>query len=58
VNGFTINNTIEAWFTPQERSNYKSSIDAAKLLGLDTLSFYVGDTLLEISPLIAESLLA
>lgn len=58
VNGFTINNAIEAWFTPSERSNYKSSIDAAKLLGLDSLSFYVGDVMLDITPSIAEGLLA
>ena len=53
VNGFTINNSIEAWFTPSERSNYRSSIDAAKLLGLDSLSFYVGDVMLDIKPSIA-----
>ena len=58
VNGFTINNSIEAWFTPSERSNYKSSIDAAKLLGLDSLSFYVGDVMLDITPTVAEGLLA
>ena len=43
VNGFTVNNEIEAWFTADERSNYKSSIDAAKLLGVETLSFFVND---------------
>lgn len=58
VNGFTINNSIEAWFTPSERSNYRSSIDAAKLLGLDSLSFYVGDVMLDIKPSIAEGMLA
>ena len=58
VNGFTINNSIEAWFTPSERSNYRSSIDAAKLLGLDSLSFYVGDVMLDITPTVAEGLLA
>ena len=58
VNGFTVNNTIKAWFTPQERSNYKSSIDAAKLLGIETLSFYIGDTMLNISPTMAEQMLA
>ena len=58
VNGFTINNAIEAWFTPSERSNYRSSIDAAKLLGLDSLSFYVGDVMLDITPTVAEGLLA
>ena len=43
VNGFTVNNEIEAWFTADERSNYKSSIDAAKLLGVGTLSFFIND---------------
>lgn len=43
VNGFTVNNEIEAWFTADERSNYKSSIDAAKLLGVETLSFFIND---------------
>lgn len=58
VNGFTINNEIEAWFTVQERTNYKSSIDAAKLLGVETLSFYVGDVMFNISPAMAEQMLA
>jgi hypothetical protein len=42
VNGFTVNGTIEAWFTADERSNYKSSIDSAKLLGVQELSFFIG----------------
>ena len=58
VNSFLINNTIKAWFTPQERSNYKSSIDAAKLLNIDVLSFYVNDLMLNISPEEAEQMLA
>lgn len=58
VNSFTINNETEGWFTPDERSNYKSSIDAAKLLGVSTLSFYVGDMLLEVTPAQAEYMLA
>lgn len=58
VNGFTINGTVEAWFTPAERSNYKSSIDAAKLMGVEMLSFYVGDIKLDVAPAIAEGMLA
>lgn len=58
VNGFTINGMIEGWFNPSERTNYKSSIDAAKLLGLDKLSFYVGDVMLDIAPSMAEGLLS
>ena len=58
VNGFTVNNEIEGWFTPDERSNYKSSIDAAKLLGVETLSFYIGDIMLDVTPSEAEYMLA
>ena len=58
VNGFTLNGEAEGWFTPEERSNYKSSIDAAKLLGVETLSFFIGDILLEITPAQAEYMLA
>lgn len=58
VNGFTVNGTIEGWFTPEERSNYKSSIDSAKLLGVDNLSFFIGDNLLTLPTLAAEQMLA
>lgn len=49
---------FEGWFTPAERSNYRSSIDAAKLLGIDTLSFYVGSTELTVTTAMAEQMLA
>ena len=58
VNSFTVNGSIEGWFTPAERSNYKSSIDAAKLVGLETLSFFVGDLLVTLPTATAEQLLA
>ena len=58
VNSFTINGTIEGWFTPEQRSNYKSSIDAAKLLGVESLQFFIGDLLLNITPTQAELMLA
>lgn len=58
VNGFTINHTMVAWFSVQERLNYKQSIESAKLLGIDKLSFFVGDAMLEISPAMAEQMLA
>lgn len=58
VNSFLVNNSIKAWFTPQERSNYKSSIDAAKLLGMDILSFYIKNIMLNVSPIDAEQMLA
>lgn len=41
VNSFTVilgeDNTIEHWLTPDQRANYKNSVDAAKLVGLDEL---------------------
>ncbi len=63
VNGFIVHDTINdvtfnGWFTAEERSNYKSSIDAAKLLGLDKLAFYIGEVLLEVTPAQAEYMLA
>lgn len=59
VNSFTVNHMLSAWFTPSERSNYKSSIEAAKLLGLNSLSFFVGDMMLEINDIsLAELMLA
>jgi hypothetical protein len=58
VNGFTVNGTIDGWFTAEERSNYKSSIDAAKLVGIDKLTFFIGDMLMEIGVNDAEMMLA
>lgn len=58
VNSFIINDAISAWFTVQERLNYKQSVEAAKLLGLPALDFYVGDIMLNISPSDAELMLA
>lgn len=58
VNSFIVNGIIEAWLTPEERSNYKSSIDAAKLVGLESLSFYINDILLTTTPTQAELMLA
>lgn len=58
VNSFIVNGVMEAWLTPEERSNYKSSIDAAKLVGLESLSFYINDVLLTTTPAQAELMLA
>lgn len=63
VNAFNVHDTehdvtFEGWFTPDERSNYKSSIDAAKLLGVSALTFFIGDVLLEVTPTQAEYMLA
>lgn len=40
VNSFTIvlgDNSMSAWLTPNQRANYKNSVDAAKLVGLEEL---------------------
>ena len=58
INQFTVNNTLAGWFTPTERSNYKTSVDAAKLLGVNTLQFYLGNVLLDINTTDAETMLA
>lgn len=58
VNGFTINNTIKTWFTPTERSNYSTSVNSAKILGIDKLSFFVGNIALEVPTNKAEYMLA
>ena len=58
VDSFIINDTINAWFTVQERLNYKQSIEAAKLLNIEKLSFYVKDVKLEIAPIVGEQMLA
>lgn len=47
VNSFNIMSNEEfvtsSWLTPAERSNYRSSIDAAELIGLTELSLYIGE---------------
>lgn len=58
INAFIVNGVMEAWLTPEERSNYKSSIDAAKLVGLESLSFFINDVLLTTTPQQAELMLA
>jgi len=50
VNGFTVNGEIGGWLTPSERSNYRSSIEAAKKFSIQELSFYVGDFLMTVTP--------
>lgn len=58
VNNFKINDTLNAWFTVAERNNYCASTNAAKTVGLDTLSFFIGDIKLEIGTVMAEGMLA
>lgn len=58
VNSFSINNNINVWFTPAERSNYKNSIDSAKVLGIESLSLFIGDTTVTVPTEDAEKMLA
>jgi len=58
VNGFKINGQEAGWFTPEERSNYRSSIDAAKLLGVSALTFFIGNIEMTVTLEQAEIMLA
>ena len=57
VNGFEVNGNT-AWFTADERANYRASIESAKLLNVSSISFYIGDTLLTLPTEQVELLLA
>ena len=61
VNGFDVvngNDTITAWLTPAQRANYRSSIDAAELVGLTELSLYIGEMPITLSVATAKLMLA
>lgn len=58
VNQFTINQETKLWFTPEERANYKNSVDSAKILGVDKLSLFIENTLFEVYTKQAEDILA
>lgn len=61
VNSFNVitnDGEISYWFTPAERSNYRSSIDAAELIGLQELSFYIGEHALTLPTATAKLMLA
>lgn len=58
VNEFTINEELKSWFNPNERANYKNSIDSAKILGINNLQILVNGNLLQLSTEKAEQLLA
>lgn len=58
INDFTVNGETHAWFTPEQRSNYRNSVDAAKILGVENLNIFVGDNLLTIPTSVAEQALA
>lgn len=50
--------TVTDWLTPDKRSNYRNSIDAAKLVGLQNLSLYVGGMAVTLPTQTAELMLA
>ena len=50
--------TVTDWLTPEKRSNYRNSIDAANLVGLDSLSLYVGGMPVTLPTQTAELMLA
>lgn len=58
VDQFTINGVIPAWFNPTERTNYALSIQSAKNLGEDTLTFAVGNNVLQVPTDKAEMMLS
>lgn len=61
VNSFTIvlgDNSMTAWLTPNQRANYKNSVDAAKLVGLEELHPVFNGTQLTLSTETAEMALA
>lgn len=57
VNVFTVGG-IPTWLTVQERLNRQRSVDAAKLKGVERLSFFVDDTEMEVATAEAEKMLA
>ena len=62
VNGFDITHDgiviATSWLTPAERANYRSSIDAAELMDLAEVSFYVGNMPITLSVQNAKLMLA
>lgn len=58
VNQIIVNEDIKVWFTPEERANYKNSVESAKLLGVNEVSIFIGDTLFKVPVENAEKMLA
>lgn len=61
VNSFNVvynDNEFSMWLTPSERANYRTSIEAAELVGVDTLSLFVKDTLVTLPTATAKLMLA
>lgn len=58
VNNFKVNGIIDYWFTSSERADFRNSIDAAKLVGKENLSLFIGNLPIEVSTEQAERILA
>ena len=58
VNAFIVNDSIKAWFTADERANYRNSIDSAETLGVDELTFFIGGMLVTVPTSNAKVMLA
>ena len=58
VDNFILNDVINSWFSVQERLNYKQSVEAAKLLGEETLDFLVNGMPFSVTVTQAEYMLA
>ena len=58
VDNFILNDVINSWFSVKERLNYKQSVEAAKLLGEETLDFLVNGVPFSVTVVQAEYMLA
>lgn len=57
VNSFTLKG-MSAWLTPSERDHYNTSVISAEELGVNSLQFYIDDTLFEVPTSSAKKMLA
>ena len=61
VNSFRVNignEAVTAWFTPEQRADYKNSIDAAELLGRDVVRPVINGREIELPVSVAKTALA
>lgn len=58
VNSFSVNETINTWLTVQERLNYQQSINVAKLMNQENISFFIDNYQLTVSTEQAAAILA
>lgn len=58
VNSFVVNGSMQSWLSVEERLNYKQSVEAARLLGEDTLDFMMDGVVFTVTVHAAELMLA